>query len=132
MSSELLTGRLAKEHKTITHMLQIYCRDHHKDALKANKLCSECLSLVNYAEQKLDRCPYGETKPDCARCPIHCYKPTEREQARQAMRYAGPRMLWHHPIEAITHLLDKKRPIPERPPKGVSQQARRKAAQKAD
>ncbi|WP_035386899.1 nitrous oxide-stimulated promoter family protein [Ferrimonas senticii] len=128
MSSTLLTGRLAKEHKTIVHMLQIYCQAHHQGQ-KNNGLCEACNQLAGYAEQKLDRCPYGDSKPDCARCPIHCYKPDERERARQAMRFAGPKMLWHHPIEAIIHLYDRKRPIPERPPKGASQQARRKQAQ---
>jgi hypothetical protein len=29
-----------------------------------------------------------------------------REQIRQVMRYAGPRMLLHHPIHAVLHLLD--------------------------
>ncbi|QIZ76727.1 nitrous oxide-stimulated promoter family protein [Ferrimonas lipolytica] len=128
MSSELLTGRLAKEHKTITHMLQIYCRHHHQHQLPLNGLCDQCLELADYAAQKLDRCPYGDTKPDCARCPIHCYKPEQRQQARVAMRFAGPKMLWHHPIEALQHLIDKKRAIPARPPQGKSQYALRKAA----
>ncbi|WP_028110732.1 nitrous oxide-stimulated promoter family protein [Ferrimonas futtsuensis] len=130
MSSEILTGRLAKEHQTIKHMLQIYCKAHCQAELKTNGLCPDCLSLLNYAEQKLDRCPYGETKPDCARCPIHCYKPEPRAQARKAMIYSGPRMLYRHPIEAVQHILDKRRPIPEKPPAGASQHARRKAAAK--
>jgi hypothetical protein len=29
-----------------------------------------------------------------------------REQIRQVMRYAGPRMLLHNPILTIRHLLD--------------------------
>ena len=31
---------------------------------------------------------------------------------KQVMRYAGPRMLWRHPILAIRHLLDGQRPLP--------------------
>jgi hypothetical protein len=31
------------------------------------------------------------------------------------MRYAGPRMLRRHPLLAIRHLLDERRPAPEHP-----------------
>jgi hypothetical protein len=27
-----------------------------------------------------------------------------RERMRQVMRYAGPRMLWFHPVAALRHL----------------------------
>lgn len=29
----------------------------------------------------------------------------EKEKMREVMRYAGPRMMWHHPIAAIKHLI---------------------------
>jgi hypothetical protein len=29
-----------------------------------------------------------------------------RDQVKVVMRYAGPRMLWHHPILALFHILD--------------------------
>ena len=47
----------------------------------------------------------GQKKPTCKKCPIHCYKPDMKEKMREAMRYAGPRMMWHHPIAAIRHLI---------------------------
>jgi hypothetical protein len=31
------------------------------------------------------------------------------------MRYAGPRMMWRHPVLAIAHVLDGKRPAPPKP-----------------
>ena len=37
---------------------------------------------------------------------VHCYQPQMREQIRQVMRYSGPRMLFHHPVMAIRHLID--------------------------
>ena len=46
-----------------------------------------------------------ENKPTCKKCPIHCYKPDMKEKMREAMRYAGPRMMWYHPIAAIKHLI---------------------------
>jgi hypothetical protein len=60
--------------------------------------------LLAYSHQRLDRCPYGDEKPSCKACPIHCYRPSEREAMRQVMREAGPRMLWRHPWLAIVHL----------------------------
>ena len=59
---------------------------------------------------------YQGRKPTCAKCPIHCYKPAMREQIRDVMRYAGPRMLKRHPVLAIRHLLNglKARPHPPR------------------
>ena len=57
--------------------------------------------------QRIDRCPYQEDKPTCAKCPIHCYKPAMRERVRQVMRYAGPRMLLYHPVLAISHYIDE-------------------------
>ncbi len=69
-------------------------------------MCAECAEFRSYAEKRLQKCPYGEDKPTCANCPIHCYKPARRAQVRKIMRYAGPRMLLRHPVLAITHQLD--------------------------
>ena len=75
-------------------------------------------SIVQRAQRKglveivvHDLRPYGEGKPTCAKCPIHCYKRVQREQAREIMRYAGPRMTYRHPWLALTHLLDKLRKV---------------------
>ncbi|MDY6166609.1 MAG: nitrous oxide-stimulated promoter family protein, partial [Escherichia coli] len=50
-------------------------------------------------------------------CPVHCYQPAKREEMKQIMRWAGPRMLWRHPILTVRHLIDDKRPVPELPEK---------------
>ncbi len=89
---------------TIGKMVGIYCTDHHDTSV--NELCESCQEFMDYAEVRLEKCPYGEDKPTCANCPIHCYKPARRDQARAIMRYAGPRMLLRHPILAIAHKLD--------------------------
>jgi predicted amidophosphoribosyltransferase len=84
-------------------MIRLYCRGQHGHR---EGLCPACGELLAYAEARLDACPYGEAKTTCARCPVHCYKPEMRERIRAVMRYAGPRMLWHHPLLAVLHLLD--------------------------
>lgn len=90
----------------MTRMVGIYCKDHHGTR---NELCGDCERFLDYAEVRLDKCPYGDDKPTCSNCPIHCYKPEQRELARQIMRYAGPRMLLRHPILTISHYMDGRR-----------------------
>jgi predicted amidophosphoribosyltransferase len=103
----LETPRLQREHRTMSAMVGIYCRDHHG----GDAPCAECQSFLDYAERRLEKCPYGEAKPTCARCPIHCYKPAQRERAKVVMRYAGPRMTLSHPWLAFLHVLDKLRRV---------------------
>jgi hypothetical protein len=103
--------RLRREYLTIKSMLQISCTDRHGEKQGANGLCSECAGLLAYAGQRLTNCPYGENKPTCAKCPVHCYGRVPREQVREVMRYAGPRMLSRHPWQALLHLLDKLRKV---------------------
>lgn len=84
-------------------MVRIYCAEHRHEA-PDGCTCATCRDLLAYAHQRLDRCPYGDDKPSCKACPIHCYQPARREEMRQVMREAGPRMLWRHPWLAIVHL----------------------------
>jgi hypothetical protein len=95
---------LVRERLTMAMMVGIYCSDHH--GTSGEILCSECREFLDYAEVRLEKCPYGEDKPTCSNCPIHCYKPAQREQAKAIMRYAGPRMLFRHPLLAVAHKLD--------------------------
>jgi len=104
------TPRRRREYRTIAAMLRIWCVDRHGRAVSRDGLCPECGELLAYAGQRLARCPYGESKPTCAKCPIHCYRRAQRERVREVMRYAGPRMLWRHPWQALMHILDKLRP----------------------
>lgn len=108
--------RLARERKTVTAMIRIYCRGRHASR---GELCEACAQLQAYALCRLDRCPFGVEKPTCAHCPVHCYKEERRAQIREVMRYAGPRMLWRHPLLAVLHLLDgRKLPAQVRPRAG--------------
>jgi hypothetical protein len=115
-AARLATPRLQRELKTTGAMLRLYCSHHHAGASRdAAGLCTECAGLHAYARQRLAGCPYGPDKPTCVNCPIHCYGKAQREAMRQVMRYAGPRMLWRHPLLAIAHLIDGRRPAPPRP-----------------
>lgn len=99
--------RLAREWKTMTAMVHIYCRGHHE-----LELCPECRQLLDYAGLRLERCRFGIAKPTCANCPVHCYERQRRERVKAVMRYAGPRMLWRHPVLSVRHWLDGFRTAP--------------------
>jgi len=104
-----LHPRLAREHRMLAVMVDIYCRRQHRGGVVP---CAQCRDLLAFAELRLSKCPHGERKPTCASCPIHCYKPDRREQMRQVMRIAGPRMLWRHPLLALRHWLDGRQKAP--------------------
>ena len=108
--NDLAAARLAREWQTMTAMVRIYCRDHHHGA---EGLCAECEQFLSYANARLERCRFGVEKPTCAKCPVHCYQRDRREQVRVIMRYAGPRMMWKHPLMSLRHWLDSFRPAPE-------------------
>ena len=96
--------RIDRELHTIRRMVDMHCTGRHGTA--DDTLCDDCAEFMEYAEVRLEKCPYGEDKPTCANCPIHCYKPERRAQVRMIMRYAGPRMALRHPWLAITHKAD--------------------------
>ena len=112
--------RLARERLTMSKMVCMYCSAHHNGS--GEMLCASCREFLDYADVRLEKCPYGEEKPTCANCPIHCYKPARKAQARDIMRYAGPRMLLRHPLLAIAHQLDGFRKV--RHPRALTREQR--------
>ena len=100
-------NKLERERKTLAAMLRIYCQNHHGSI--GRQLCTDCQQLAEYADQRLDKCPFGEEKGPCSQCEIHCYKPEMRNRIRDVMRYAGPRMLSRHPVLALSHLIKEKK-----------------------
>ena len=97
--------RLEQEIKTVGTMIGMYCRSRHGGG---KMLCEDCRSLCSYAEKRILKCPFGENKPVCSKCPIHCYKPQMRKQIGEVMRFAGPKMMFRHPVLAIRHLITQR------------------------
>lgn len=111
-----LPRNLELDLKTVSAMVRMYCRAHH--AREAGRgPCEGCAALIAYAEHRLEKCPFEEDKTTCRDCPVHCYRPGEREAMREVMRYAGPRMLWRHPLLAVRHLWLERRGAPPWPPR---------------
>lgn len=105
------TPRLLRELVTIEAMTRIYCADHHGTSVP----CADCQALMTYASKRLAVCTFGEEKPVCAKCQVHCYGKSMREKVRDVMRYAGPRMIWRHPWLALMHVVDKRYVAPPKP-----------------
>ncbi|MCI8467912.1 MAG: nitrous oxide-stimulated promoter family protein [Eggerthellaceae bacterium] len=105
--------RRAREKRTVSQMVGIYCAGHH-DAAAATEVshagepvCPACKELDDYCVLRTERCRKMECKTSCEECGNHCYAPAQRERIRAVMRYAGPRMLGKHPVAAVRHLLGR-------------------------
>ncbi len=95
---------IANEKKTIAKMVHIYCHAYHGTWGKT--LCKDCEALLDYSFLKTDNCVFGNKKPACQVCPVHCYSKINREKIKEVMRFAGPRMLFRHPIDTVRHLIN--------------------------
>lgn len=97
------------EKKLIPVMIRTYCRGNHKterkaEGVKGKELCSKCKELAEYAAFRLEKCPFKRNKGFCSYCKIHCYKPEYRAEMKEVMKYSGPKMLFSHPIFAMSHI----------------------------
>lgn len=97
--------KLEEEKRTVSLMISLYCRKHHG----GTALCPQCAELDAYARSRSDKCPFMDTKTFCVNCSVHCYTSEMRERICTVMRYAGPRMVFHHPVMALRHLLSTRR-----------------------
>lgn len=94
-----------REKQTLSLMIAIYCRKNHG----CKQLCPDCAALDAYARQRSDKCPFMQTKTFCSNCRVHCYRADMREKIRAVMRYSGPRMLLHHPVMAVRHVIETRK-----------------------
>lgn len=94
-------NRITEEKDVVEQMIRLYCRKREGNKM----LCPSCQELLDYAHRQLDRCRFGNDKPTCKKCPIHCYRPDMKEHIRKVMRWSGPRMILYHPLAAIKHLM---------------------------
>lgn len=93
MTTQTKTTRDAARRKHLEHdwrvvrqFIEVYCRQNH--GRPGGELCPECDDLLQYALQRLARCPM-DPKPKCKACPVHCYRPDYRKRIQQVMRFSG-------------------------------------------
>ncbi len=92
---------VTQEKRTVGVMIRIYCSSFHKTETS----CDECKSLMLYTEKRTENCKFGNEKPSCKDCPVHCFSPEMKEKIKEVMRFSGPRMIYKHPVMAFLHLL---------------------------
>lgn len=113
---------VARDIVTLAGMTEIYCEDHHDDAVrepfssratlagvyparKQVRLCPDCAEHLRYGEIRRALCTRSP-RPSCKTCKNHCYAPNEAAWQRTAMAYSGPRAMFRgHALEAIRHLI---------------------------
>lgn len=110
MADEMPTAsdgpRISREKRTVEKMIRFYCERKHKT--ESGSLCEECADLKEYSMERLDHCQFGEGKPTCRKCTIHCYRPAMREKIRKVMGFSGPRLAIRMPIDWIRHAFDER------------------------
>ena len=102
-------GRVEQEKRVVESMVRIYCRGRGHGQGRGRELCGDCRALLEYSLLRLESCPFGEGKPFCSVCRVHCYGSYMRERIIGVMRFAGPRMVFYHPLLALRHLFVRKR-----------------------
>ncbi len=105
-----VAAKREREKKMVSEMIALYCRANHGRAAgaagRADGLCPACAELEAYARARSERCPFMEEKTFCSNCRVHCYGPEMREKIREVMRFSGPRMIFHHPLAAVRHVIE--------------------------
>lgn len=99
-----MNKKLINDKATVKAMIAIYCRAHHNPD---DTFCCDCNELLEYSFFKLEKCPFGEEKPSCSKCTVHCYKQAMRDRIKPVMRYSGPKMLYNHPGLAVRYMLER-------------------------
>ena len=103
---------IAKDVETIRIMTEIFCHAHHDTK---EGMCPECEDFYLYAVKRLACCPFGEKKPVCGSCKIHCFGNVYKEKAKEIMAFSGPRLILKHPYLSFRHLVALFRTAPDKP-----------------
>ncbi|MBD3824584.1 MAG: nitrous oxide-stimulated promoter family protein [Epsilonproteobacteria bacterium] len=67
------------------------CRHRDFECTMQVELCDECVAMVGYAIERLEKCPYEE-KPKCRKCKEPCYEKSMWKKTAKVMRYSGMRL----------------------------------------
>lgn len=89
-----------KEKEIVLLMIMKYC----KGNKHLSTLCESCSKLIEYVNDRVDNCPFAETKTFCSFCEIHCYEKNMQEEIKKVMRYSGSRMIFSNPIITLDHV----------------------------
>ena len=110
---ETFTDAQIKDIRLLGKFMEVYCLGRHglierrhfsHPALNSQRLlCPDCTDLLLYAIKRRIMCPFKDKKPSCKHCTVHCYAAIERERIRQAMAYAGRKLLLQGRLKYLWH-----------------------------
>lgn len=92
---------MPQEKANIKKTFGVYCNKHHSTS--DGKLCPKCTALLATVMTKINRCPYGITKPICDRCEQPCFGKNQTQEFLQIMNGVGKSMLLKHPMMTVKH-----------------------------
>lgn len=122
---------IPQEKANIKKTFGVYCHKHHNTS--GEKLCPKCTALLATVMTKINRCPYGITKPICDRCEISCFGTNQTKEFQKIMTSVSKGMFLRHPMMSIKHKMASisvdyaKREQEKR--QNEKQEAKRKAAE---
>lgn len=98
-----IKNNIPKEKANIKKTFGVYCHKEH--GTEGDKLCPKCTALLATVLMKMNRCPYGITKPICDRCDRPCFGAKATQDFLTIMKSAQRGMFLRHPVMAIKHKL---------------------------
>ena len=98
-----IKNNIPKEKANIRKAFGIYCHSHH--GTSGDKLCPKCTALLATVMTKMNRCPYGITKPICDRCERPCFGAKQTQEFLKIMDSTSKRMFLRHPMMSVKHKL---------------------------
>ena len=96
-------NNVPKEKENIRKTFGLYCNSNH--GTTDNKLCPKCTALLTTVMLKIQRCPYGISKPICDACETPCFGEVPTKEFRNIMKSSQKKMLLSHPLMAVRHKL---------------------------
>ena len=97
---------MSQKPSIVETMIKIYCDGNCNRPSSEDPLCSDCRALLDYSQNRLEKCPKGDRKTSCGRCDTPCYSEPHKSKIKQVMKYAGPRMAFKHPIKTVKYVID--------------------------
>lgn len=97
---------MSEKPSLIETMIRIYCDGNCGVKSDKQTLCVDCQELLDYAKHRLENCPRTSTRTSCGRCDTPCYREPYKQKIRLVMKYAGPRMVFKHPIKTVKYVID--------------------------
>ena len=98
-----IKNNIPKEKANIKKTFGVYCHKEH--GTEGDKLCPKCTALLATVLMKMNRCPYGITKPICDRCDRPCFGAKATQDFLTIMNSTQRGMFLRHPIMTIKHKL---------------------------